>query len=399
MPSLKHQHRESLSVQITSITADRREKWNAFVAREPSFALFQSWEWGELKANLGWRVFRIAIEDDGQIVAGAQMLIRSMPIIGLLSIAYIPRGPLGRWLDETIKPQLLSELHRIATSHRAVFLKIEPSLPNDPTINQTLEQDHFQAGFYANHSRATIILDLRQDLDDLLKQMRKKTRQYIRLASKRGVVVRTGNAGDLPDFYDLMKITGKRASFSPRTYNHYKLEWQTFTENNQAILLMAYNQDRLLAGRMIFRFGTHAAEFYAGSLDEYRDLHPNYLLIWEAIKWAKTQGCQSYDLWGIPHEVGQAVYDGGVFPTSNRKDGLWGVYQFKRGFGKRVVFYANAYDLYIRHYYMEWYTKYGHCTKERRYKSYCTTARANDKKGRPLVPNQRVSFHTQAGMR
>ncbi len=331
-------------MQITNITADRREDWNAFVAREPSFALLQSWKWGELKEKLGWKVFRIAAEEDGQILAGAQMLVRSMPLIPLASIAYIPRGPLGCWLDDTIKPQLLSEFHRIAKNHRAVFLKIEPSMPNGPDVNQALEQHHFQPSFYGNHSRATIILDLRQDLDDVLKQMRRKTRQYIRLATQRGVVAREGTAEDLPAFYDLMKITGKRASFSPRTYDSYKLEWQTFKENNQAILLMAYKDDRLLAGRMIFRFGTHAAEFYAGSLDEYTDLHPNYLLAWEAIKWAKAQGCHSYDLWGIPQEVGQAVYDGGDLPTSNRRDGLWGVYQFKRGLGKRVVFYAKTCD-------------------------------------------------------
>jgi lipid II:glycine glycyltransferase (peptidoglycan interpeptide bridge formation enzyme) len=334
----------SLPMQITHITADRREDWNAFVAREPSFALLQSWKWGELKERLGWKVFRIAVQENGQIVAGAQMLVRPMPLIPLVSIAYIPRGPLGCWLDETIKPQLLSELQRIAKYHRAVFLKIEPSLPNSPAVTQALEQYNFQPSFYANHSRATIILDLRQDLDDVLKQMRRKTRQYIRLASQRGVVAREGNAEDLPAFYDLMKITGERASFSPRAYSHYKLEWETFKETNEAILFMAYHDDRLLAGRMIFRFGIHAAEFYAGSLDEYTDLHPNYLLAWEAIKWAKAQGCDSYDLWGIPEAVGQAVYDGGVLPTSDRRDGLWGVYQFKRGFGKRVVFYAKTCD-------------------------------------------------------
>ncbi len=33
-------------MQITHITVDRREEWNAFVAQAPSFALLQSWEWG-----------------------------------------------------------------------------------------------------------------------------------------------------------------------------------------------------------------------------------------------------------------------------------------------------------------------------------------------------------------
>ncbi|HRF41316.1 MAG TPA: peptidoglycan bridge formation glycyltransferase FemA/FemB family protein, partial [Saprospiraceae bacterium] len=46
---------------------------------------------------------------------------------------------------------------------------------------------------------------------------------------------------------------------------------------------------------------------------------PNYLLQWEAMRWAKAHGCTRYDLWGAPD----------IFDES---DGMWGVYQFKRGF-------------------------------------------------------------------
>ncbi len=49
------------------------------VAEEPLFGLLQSWEWGEFKRELGWKVFRIAVKDDrGRIIAGAQMLIEAI---------------------------------------------------------------------------------------------------------------------------------------------------------------------------------------------------------------------------------------------------------------------------------------------------------------------------------
>lgn len=48
-------------MQVKHISANQREEWNAFAAREPSFALLQSWEWGEFKENLGWKVYRIAV--------------------------------------------------------------------------------------------------------------------------------------------------------------------------------------------------------------------------------------------------------------------------------------------------------------------------------------------------
>jgi peptidoglycan pentaglycine glycine transferase (the first glycine) len=261
-------------IQVTHITVDRREEWNAFIAQEPSFALLQSWEWGEFKEKLGWTAFRVAAEQQGRIVAGAQMLVKSAPL-DLVSIAYIPRGPVGNWLDEAIAPFLLAELHRVARRYRAIFLKIEPPLLPSPATCAKLQQYNFRASHYPNQPQTTIVVDLNSDLDDILRPMRKKTRQYIKQATAKGVTVRIGGQEDLPAFYNLMQITGRRSQFAPRILDYYKHEWQTFADNNQTVLLMAFHQERLLAVRMAYYFGRHAAEFHAGSLAGEGDLHPN----------------------------------------------------------------------------------------------------------------------------
>ena len=126
-------------MEVIHVDADRREEWNGFVLREPSFAILQSWEWGEFKEKLGWKVIRTALEQQGRIVAGAQILIKPAPL-GLFSIAYVPRGPVGKWLDEEIAPYLLDELHQVARCKRAIFLKIEPPLLYDPKIHRKLER-------------------------------------------------------------------------------------------------------------------------------------------------------------------------------------------------------------------------------------------------------------------
>jgi hypothetical protein len=38
-----------IDMQVIHVQSDRREEWNTFVAQERSFALLQSWEWGEFK--------------------------------------------------------------------------------------------------------------------------------------------------------------------------------------------------------------------------------------------------------------------------------------------------------------------------------------------------------------
>lgn len=320
-----------------------RAPWNAFVAQSPHFALLQSYEWGEFKERLGWNVIRLAAKQQGEITAAAQLLIKPAPL-GLFSVGYVPRGPLVNWEDTATATALLDALHSEARRHRAIFTKIEPPLLNSPEAHQQLRQYGFRASSYTNQPSATIVVSLTHDLDDILKQMRKKTRQYIRRATQEGITVRVGGRKDLSAFYELMQKTGRRRKFSPRLYGYYEHEWRTFADNKQAVLLMAFLKGRLLAVRSAYCFGNRAAEFHAGSSGEYTNLRPNYLLVWEAIKWAKAKGCRTYDLWGIPGKVGQAVCEGKDLPVSDRTDGLWGVYRFKRGFSRNIVSYVGAYD-------------------------------------------------------
>jgi lipid II:glycine glycyltransferase (peptidoglycan interpeptide bridge formation enzyme) len=67
------------------------------------------------------------------------------------------------------------------------------------------------------------------------------------------------------------------------------------------------------------------------SFDAHRDKMPNYLLQWEAIRWAKELGCHRYDLWGAPDRF-------------DPSDPLWGVYRFKDGFPASVVRTIGAWD-------------------------------------------------------
>jgi lipid II:glycine glycyltransferase (peptidoglycan interpeptide bridge formation enzyme) len=62
---------------------------------------------------------------------------------------------------------------------------------------------------------------------------------------------------------------------------------------------------------------------------------PNYLLQWEAIRWAKQQGATSYDFWGIPE-------------TDDKDEAMAGVYRFKSGWGGRVTTFAGCYEYVYR---------------------------------------------------
>ena len=192
-----------------------------------------------------------------------------------------------------------------------------------------------------------MVMDIAGAPEEVLGRMHKKTRQYVRRAEEReGITVRLGGEADLPAFSELMRRTARREGFAPRSLEYYQGEWEAFAPADQCALLLAYHEEQLIAARTVYRCGRHAAEFHGGSVT-LRGLHPNYLLVWRAIQWARERGCVTYDLWGIPDEV-EAGADGRPPGAPERHDGLWGVYRFKRGFGAGVQRYPGAYDLVFK---------------------------------------------------
>lgn len=332
-------------MRVRELDVSRAADWNDLVAAEGSFALTQAREWGAFKARLGWRVRRIGVEDgDGRLVAGAQLLIKPLPLG--LTLAYVPRGPVGRWHEPEVATLLLARLERCAQAEGAVFLKLEPAVAVGAPVLDLLARHGFRESRVTNQPRTTMLLDVSGAPEDVLGRMRKKTRQYVRRAEREGITTRLGATDDLSAFHDLMRKTARREGFAPRSLAYHQAEWDVFSAGGLCALLLAHHEGRLIAVRTVHRFGRHAAEFHGGSVTT-PGLHPNHLLVWRAVEWAREHGCTTYDLWGIPDEVEPAA-DGGRPEAPERRDGLWGVYRFKRGFGADVVRYAGAYDLVLK---------------------------------------------------
>jgi len=323
------------------------QTWNEFVKRAPTSHLLQSWTWGDFKALFGWRPLRIAVVEGDHILTAAQVLFRPLPI-GSLTTAYIPKGPLvsPSALDEPATQALLSALHTACRRQRAVFLKMEPDWEEATSTHGWLEAQGFVPSQQTVQPRRTVLIDLTQDEDAILAQMKAKTRYNIRLAQRKGISVRMGTVEDLPLFYELLKITGQRAGFGIHTQNYYTQAWQLFSAQEAVALFLAQYGAKILAAIMVFTWGKKAWYMYGASSDEERQRMPTYLLQWEAMRWAKAKGCEIYDLWGIPDvdesEIGPDIAlaeEQGILST-----GMGGLYRFKRGFGGREIRYVGAYD-------------------------------------------------------
>lgn len=316
-----------------------RKAWDAAVAASGGH-LLQSWAWGELKSLFGWSSLRLAVSDAGRTVAGAQVLFRRL---GPVSLAYVPRGPWGDLRDVAVVRLLLGAVHDAARRRRAIFLKLEPPLTDEPTNLEWVAALGFRPSAQRVQPVSTIVVDLTADLATISARLKPKWRYNIGLAQRRGVTVRAAGLADVPAWYRLMQITGRRDGFPLHPEAYYRQFLSLL--GPAARLLLAEHQGVLLAGIAVTAFGPQAIYMYGASGDEHRNLMPNHLLQWEAIRWAKDAGCREYDLWGIPDEVGQA---GGAEPSAGPIDGseseLAGVYRFKAGFGGQVVRMVGAWD-------------------------------------------------------
>lgn len=325
-------------------------EWEAFISQFQNPHILQTSAWGQLKVDFGWQAVHIQSGN-----CGAQILIKkALPGI---NFAYLPKGPLGaEWGD------IWSEIDDVCHARNCAFLKVEPDIWE--TQDGPLEPGKYglsNSFIPSNHCiqpRRTVVIDLAGEESHILGRMKQKTRYNINLAHKKNVIVYPQT--ELSVFYDLMKITGGRDQFGIHSREYYERAFQLFHVHDQCQLFVAEFEGVPISALIVFAVGNRAWYFYGASSDLHREIMPNYLLQWEAMRWAKAQGCVEYDLWGVPDETLETLEAN----FTSRNDGLWGVYRFKRGFGGELKRSAGAWD---KVYNPLIYWLYSHWIKYRRF--------------------------------
>ena len=319
-------------MKIRNITFPDRKIWNNFVAGSPECPVLQSFEWGELKAKFGWEPIRIAVEDQGKLIAGVSILKRQIPYIRH-SLFYAPRGPIIDFSNRELLEYLLEAVEKKAEAHRAISLKMDPNINEDRReIIDGLLKLGFVRALKQVQPRATMLLDLDRDPNDILMSFEEKTRYNVRLAQKKGVSVKEDPSEKGIDiFYELYKSTANRDQFLVHPLKYYQAVRGLLFNHGLGINFIAYYDNKPIGAVVVFCFGSKVWYIYGASASEHRNVMPNHLLHWHVIQWAKEKGCKTYDMWGIPAE-----------PKEDHP--LWGVYRFKKGFAGKTVRYIGAYD-------------------------------------------------------
>jgi lipid II:glycine glycyltransferase (peptidoglycan interpeptide bridge formation enzyme) len=321
---------------VTDVRAwlvDDRATWNAFVESAAYHAFPQLWEWGEVRALAGWRPLRMAVGSDHVPMAGAQLLLRPIPLLGW-HLAYVPRGPIGALDDPAVREALVAGLRDLGSAERIATVRADPEVGVGAPYGAALMLPPWR-GAPKVQPPISRVLDLSLGADALRADLRRKHRQYVNKAERDGVVVETFDGSSplnevsaaLADFNRIYQLTARRAGFVARAPAYYERVWSLFASAGHARLSFALLHGERVATLFHFLCGDRVAEAYGGMTDAGAEARANYLLKWAAIAGFAAEGHRTYDLWGLA---------------------TGGIRQFKEGFGGSEVAYVGARDLPLR---------------------------------------------------
>jgi lipid II:glycine glycyltransferase (peptidoglycan interpeptide bridge formation enzyme) len=183
--------------------------------------------------------------------------------------------------------------------------------------------------------RYNLIIDITKSEDDLLKNMKSKTRYNIRLAQKKGVTVFASKERKYVDaFCALVEQTAVRKEVSFHEKAHYEKIINILSDDHVQLYIAEYNGN-VIATNLVSFYGGVATYLHGATADHDRDVMAPFFLQWQAILDAKARGCEWYDL-------------GGVFPHTEDK-GKQGITRFKQGFAPQETFFAThgSYDIVL----------------------------------------------------
>jgi lipid II:glycine glycyltransferase (peptidoglycan interpeptide bridge formation enzyme) len=332
-------------MKLIEITKNEEKEFADFVQHHTLGSIHQLPEWGKFQATGGGRdkYWMFAVKDEkGHILASALVIRQILPLKKCW--LYCPRGPLADYVHPRALGLLLEKIHELARSQNAVFFRFDPPLmPEEKVDWKGLKTVTAHAHYQPEN---TLIIDLTQSPEELLKQMKPKGRYNIKVAEKHGVKIREsdGNEKDVEDFYRLFSQTTARDRFSGHPRQYYQ-NMITFLGHQKAKFYLAEyrpgpaGKPQTVAGMIVTHFKDTATYYFGASGNEHRNVMAPYLLQWHAIREAEKAGFKYYDFLGIAPLQDPAT--GEISP-----DHPWaGVTDFKLKFGGKRVDYQPAREI------------------------------------------------------
>lgn len=311
-------------------TTDNYDAYIQFLNDHPASGIwhYPAWLDFQLTTKRAADGFIFGIEDNATILLAGMVLIYRGKFG--LHYAYIPAGLLYSSISPDVYRFFYRELSKIVKKYRGFYTEIDSITPFSTEYDAIIgnAKDHV---FISDSSipQYTNVIDLSLSEDDILKQMKPKGRYNIKLAAKKGVVIKEGDASDIDAYAAILSQTAKRDGFFVNPVSYYRQMIECLPEVK---FLLAYHEDELLAGGIFTYTAQQGLYYYGASSNHKRNLMAPYLVQWHAIQIARAKGCRYFDFMGIAS-------------PDKENHRLKGVTDFKLKFGGSILKFNTPYRI------------------------------------------------------
>lgn len=290
--------------------------------------ILQSEAWAEFQRNLGHEVFQ---------VSGA----------GWHCLAVLEGGRTGRYLycpygPEARTPQAfeaaLAELGRIAREQRCWFVRVEPvdAAVTDgvETTAAALRRRGLRPAPRQVQPGHTQVIDLTQDEDAILKDMRSTNRNLHRNIAKKGVgFTASTDPGDIDVLLRLLGATAERKDFHRQQDDYLREAARTLMPLGAAVLYVAELDGEPIGASLVYDSDDTRTYAHAATDFEHRRLSAGIPLVVRMVLDARAKGLTRFDLFGTAPEDAGPEHE------------WYGFTKFKKSFGGRPESYPGTWDL------------------------------------------------------
>lgn len=284
-----------------------------------SLSPLQSWQWGDVKSSslpvrLKIGSYPISIH------------IKTIPILGW-KFGYVPHAGPKELFTENSASLFQKLIHQQGLTH----IIFDPLV--DSRDEEVISDKFLDSGQKWFQPQDTIVTDLTVTEEELMSNMRKKHRQYIRNSEKLGLFFVTDNSSEgLRRFNEVMSRQHTSKSYLSYQSKYFERIWSIFKDSGRIQIHIATDASSDVGAYMVIDSLDTTYQFWGGTTPEGRDRYAAYLLTWNSILASKKRGMTHYDQWGTSRYLGED------FDINDEK---YGISVFKSGFSGRKIHYIN----------------------------------------------------------
>ena len=277
-------------MQIKIINPISDKKWDEFVKEHPKGTIFHLSNWAEvIYSTYHFKPYYLIMEDNsGKIKSGWPFFFinNAIPSKKLISIPF----------TDHIKPLISLE-----NAYQNFFEKILEVHQAKKCKNVEIRgnfQNGKEIGFKRNNYYKNFVLNINPDIETIWKKCKQKSVRYsIKKAEKMGVKIEKSKEKDgIRIFYDLNVLTRKKHGVIPQPFSFFLNIWNQIINQGYGFVSIAWYNGTPIAASIFFEYKNTIYHKFNASDKNFIHFYPNYLILWDAIKYAYNKGIKYLDL-------------------------------------------------------------------------------------------------------